>query len=424
MRLHEFTTPRAVPRYTCAISPGKHCPLFGAGGVLRGVDGITLLYLGTQDCVYYAQKMALEQRLSSPAKGGLSRVLAVQLSDADLIFGIRPQLEDLLEQEAQRPDTKGIFLVTSCSVEVLSEDLQAVVDTVQKHTEKKIQLISTENFKTFSYFDGMEDALSALVQGLRPVPSQEKTFAVVGVRHAGGDQAEPVRFLQEHGYTLQSILPYDTSLDRIEALPGVSLILVLDGTGVSVAASLKTQFGVPYVRFDEKLNLSKVAEAWKTLGQLTGISLESWISEQQDQLQALSEQVRTLVTGSTFFYSQVILYPFETCLFLTQLGMVPTCLFLGSIMDHTEEARLALTQLADPILLQNASNDAIAAYLHDQTPDYFIGSVGRLMQNAPVSQVNFRTIPVDAGFSFYRNCLNQLLDAAQRRERGDFHASF
>lgn len=424
MRLHEFTTPRAVPRHSCAISPGKHCPLFGAGGVLRGVSGITLLYLGTQDCVYYAQKMALEQRLSSPANPDLSRVLAIQLSDADLIFGIRPQLEALLSEEAQRHDTKGIFLVTSCSVEVLSEDLQAVVDTVQRQTNKKIQLISTENFKTFSYFDGMEAALSALVQGLKPIPRQEKSFAVVGVRHTGAAQSEPVRVLQANGYTLQSILPYDTSLDRIEALPGVSLILVLDGTGISVAKALETQFGIPYVRFDEKLNLEKIILGWRTLAELTGLPLDAWISEQHMQILSLSQQVRALVTGQTFFYSQVILYPFETCLFLAQLGMIPTCLFLGSVMDHTDDARLALSRFADPILLQNASNDAISAYLPEQAPDYLIGSAGRFIQDYPISQVNFRTIPVNAGFAFYRNCLNQLLDAAQRRERGDFHASF
>ena len=73
MRLREYTAARAVPRYSCAISPGKHCPLFGAGAVLRGIGGITLLYLGTQDCVYYAQKAALEHRLSAPSGAVSSR---------------------------------------------------------------------------------------------------------------------------------------------------------------------------------------------------------------------------------------------------------------------------------------------------------------------------------------------------------------
>ena len=150
MRLREYTAARAVPRYSCAISPGKHCPLFGAGAVLQGIGGITLLYLGTQDCVYYAQKAALEHRLSAPSGAESSRVLALQQSDADLIFGIRPQLEQLLEREARRAGTRGVFLVTSCSVELLSEDLQSVVDAVGRRTGKPLALIPTEHFRTFS----------------------------------------------------------------------------------------------------------------------------------------------------------------------------------------------------------------------------------------------------------------------------------
>ena len=412
MRLREYTAARAVPRYSCAISPGKHCPLFGAGAVLRGIGGITLLYLGTQDCVYYAQKAALEHRLSAPRGAESSRVLALQLSDADLIFGIRPQLEQLLEREARRAGTRGVFLVTSCSVELLSEDLQSVVDAVGRRTGKTLALIPTEHFRTFSYFEGMEAALSALVRGLKPRPPQARAFAVLGVRHRGAERAEPVRFLQERGYTLQSILPYEASLDQIEALPGVSFTLVLDGTGLGVARSLQSEFGIPFVRFDQKLDLDRITEAWRQLARLTGEPLASWIGAQRREAAARSEALRPLVGGKTFFYSQVILYPFETCLFLSRLGMIPTCIFLGSVLDHTDESRLALAGQADPLLLQNASSDAVEAMLAEQTPDYFIGAAGQAIRRYPVRHVNFRTIPVEAGFSFYRSCLSQLGDAA------------
>ena len=172
MRLHEYTAPNAEPHYSCAISPGTHCPLFGVAAVLRHVGGASLLYIGTQDCVYYAQKDALTRQCSVP--GGNSRkfrTLAVQLSDADLIFCIRPQLEKLLEREAARPDVSAVFLVTSCSIEVLSEDLQSVVEAVRRRTGKRIVLIPTENFKAFSYLQGIEDAITvAVIQGVAVVP--------------------------------------------------------------------------------------------------------------------------------------------------------------------------------------------------------------------------------------------------------------
>ena len=232
------------------------------------------------------------------------------------------------------------------------------------------------------------------------------------MRHRGAERAEPVRFLQERGYTLQSILPYEASLDQIEALPGVSFTLVLDGTGLGVARSLQSEFGIPFVRFDQKLDLERITEAWRQLARLTGEPLASWIGAQRREAAARSEALRPLVGGKTFFYSQVILYPFETCLFLSRLGMIPTCIFLGSVLDHTDESRLALAGQADPLLLQNASSDAVEAMLAEQTPDYFIGAAGQAIRRYPVRHVNFRTIPVEAGFSFYRSCLSQLGDAA------------
>lgn len=407
MKVRDYTNPRQVPRYCRAIAPGKHCPLFGVGAVLRGIRGLTLIYVGTRDCVYYAQREALLHRLSSGKEG--ARVLAAQLGDSDLIFGIRPQMEALLIQEACREDTEMVILVTSCSVEVLSEDLQSVVKTAAGKTGKKIALLPTENFKTFSYFESMNRGLEAATQWLEPRKTQEKTFALLGVRHPGAESSQPVKHLLSRGYTLKSNLPYDISMDQLEALPSVSFTLVMDGTGLSTARQLQKSFGIPYVRFDRKLDLAALREAWELLGNLTGEDLFPWIINQEEEIEILSSQVRSRVEGKTFFYSQVILNPFETCLFLAELGMIPKCIFLGSVVDEDDKARLALAALCDPEMVQNASSAATVALMEKETPDYFIGALDPSAERFAACHVNFKTIPLEAGYAFYQNCLRQLL---------------
>lgn len=418
MRLHEYTTPEAVPRYGCAITPGKHCPLFGVSAVLRHVAGAALLYIGTQDCVYFAQKDALTRQLSAPkADGQRFRTLAVQLSDADLIFGIRPQLEDLLERETARTENAAVFLVTSCSVEVLSEDLQAVVDAVSRRTGKRIVLIPTENFKAFSYIQGIEDAIKALTAHLKPLPVRKKTFAILGARKKGAEGCEPARYLLEQGYALHSILPYDIDVERAERLSEVALTLVVDGSGLDTALRLQKAFGTPCVRFDQRLDLTRLTEAWRLLGKLTGRELEGWIQEQLTEIEALSAEVQAKVTGKTFFYGEKVLYPFETCLFLSGLGMTPTCIFLGSTLDKSDEARLALLRRADPLLWQNAQQSAVRAMLEEQPPDHAIGLPDSALDGYPVATLSFGIDQKEMGFSYYRSCLRLLLDAAERRNR-------
>ena len=259
----------------------------------------------------------------------------------------------------------------------------------------------------------METALAALTACIRPGTPRAKSFAVLGPRHPGAEGSEPVRFLLERGWTLQSVLPFAASMERIENLSTAEFTLVLDGTGLETARTLERNFGIPFVRFDEKLNLSKITAGWKKLAALTGEPLDDWIAGQVSELEAAREALRPSLTGKTFFYSQVILYPFETCLFLAELGMRPAVIFLGSVIDQDETCRKALAARCNPRMLQNASGIAVEAMLDEAPPDYFIGAVGRVIQNYPVIHVNLRTRPVEAGFAFYRNCLRQLADSLE-----------
>lgn len=418
MRLRDYTIPNEVPHYSCAITPGRHCPLFGAAAVLRGVAGATLMYIGTQDCVYYAQKDALTRRFSERnGKQTNFRTLAVQLSDEDLIFGIRPQLQKLLEDEAMREGTNAVFLVTSCSVEVISEDLQSIALAVSQKTGKRVALVPTENFKTFSYIEGIEDTLKVLTDNMKPCARQPKTFAVLGARQPGAEHCEPVQFLMEHGYALHSILPYAIDAKSVETLPSVGFTVVVDGSGVDVGLKMQQEYGVPCVRFDCKLDLEKIVCAWKQLEELTGEDIDEWLKKQIAETEELTRQVGSKVTGKTFFYGQKVIYPFEACLFLTKLGMIPTCIFMGSVVDKSDAPRLALAEQFNPILWQNADQAAISAMLEEYKPDYMFGGAGNAVRKYPVIALSLRVSPVECGFAFYRYCLTELLNAEKTEVR-------
>ena len=96
MNLQEYHLGSDIPQLCGAISPGKHCPLFGVCSVLRYVDHVSVIYLGTNDCVYFAQKQYLTTSIDHPSQ---ARVIAAQLTDSDLVFGIGKQLKKLIQEE-------------------------------------------------------------------------------------------------------------------------------------------------------------------------------------------------------------------------------------------------------------------------------------------------------------------------------------
>ena len=168
---------------------------------------------------------------------------------------------------------------------------------------------------------------------------------------------------------------------------------------------------MPCMRFDRKLDLESVIEAWRRLSEITDLDIEDWLHEQIRKTEELAEQVRRKVEGKTFFYGQKVIYPFEACRFLTELGMIPTCIFMGSVIDKTDEARLKIAEKFNPVIWQNANQAAIEAMLKEGAPDYCIGIDGGAMRKYPVAALNLRIKPIECGFEFYRYTLEKLLNA-------------
>ncbi|NLM06495.1 MAG: hypothetical protein GX219_06210 [Tissierellia bacterium] len=411
MRLDEYTGFNNIPNYNAAISPGRHCPLFGVASILRHIEGSTIIYLGTQDCVYYAQKQNLERQIVHGNSSNITRSLAVQVSESDLVFGMGPQVEKLLREEIKKEDNQAIFLVTSCSIELISENLQGIVDKLLKETEKFIGLIPIENFKTFSYLEGIEKALDFLIQYTGKFKSEKKTYAILGARKKGAEDSEPSKYLKKLGYRLIGILPYNINLEELKELSKAEINLVLEPCGLSAAESLHQKYGIPYVRFDRFLCLKATIEAWEKLGNLTNKDTDRFIVEETKKIEELSEEVRKKLEGKSFFYSEKVLYPFETCLFLSKLGMEATCIFVGSSMDRTDEIRQELLKYSNPRIWKNAEKRSREKMLEEERPDYFIGNNSEKLEEYGTVGVQFPIEAGKVGFEYYKDSLKLLLEA-------------
>lgn len=417
MRLSEYKHPVDIPRYTCAVSPGNHCPLFGISSLFRGIEGVTLIYVGPQDCVYYSRRSSFDQWAKSSESGAkMPRVLAVELSESDIVFGIRPQFEEILINEAARRETNAIFVATTCTVEVLSEDLGSVCASVAERTGVRIGLIPTEHFKTFGYFQIVDKALSVLLEGVEKREKASKTFAVLGGRKDGVMECAPVRFLLERGYEVHGMLPFKIDAKQLERISEASLAIVLDGNGLSAAETMNKRFGTEYVRFDNIMDIDLIDAAWRKLGSLVGEDTEHYIAENRAETDRLSEKAKALLNGKTFIYSHKLINPFEACLFMSNLGMIPQCIFLGSAIDRDDRARLELLKHHDPVVWKNSGVHALKEAILKYSPDYFVSTSFTVGDKYANNTLCFESDRLEVGYSYYNDCLKRLISAAEKGE--------
>ncbi len=409
MNLQEYNLGDEIPQYCAAISPGKHCPLFGVCSVLRYVDNISVIYLGTNDCVYFAQKQYLTTSIENTAK---ARVISAQLTDSDLIFGVGKQLENLIKTEYEENRPSAIYVVTSCSIEVISEDIEGLTKTLNKKLPCKVKLIKTENFKTLSYYRGIELTLEALVDGVEPLPKKEKTFAILGARFAGAETCEPVKILTEHGYKIQSNMPFSCTEQDIHSISQVEFTVVVDGTGIETAKKLKEDFGIEYYLFDSKFDIKKLTETYKAISKKTGIVLDEFINENVKEIEKIKTEAKEILQNKTFLYSNVVLYPFEGVKFLTELGMIPKCIFIGTALDKENKYLEEIKKIYNPEIIANANTAGVIAKLEKYKPDCFIGGTVNSQEliNRNIKQSGFAIMPVECGFSYIIKSINKLLE--------------
>ena len=408
MNLQEYHLGSDIPQLCGAISPGKHCPLFGVCSVLRYVDHVSVIYLGTNDCVYFAQKQYLTTSIDHPSQ---ARVIAAQLTDSDLVFGIGKQLKKLIQEEYEENHPTAIYVVTSCSIEVISEDIEGVTKLLNKQMPCKVKLIKTENFKTLSYYRGIELTLEALVDGVQPLPKKEKSFAILGARFAGAESCEPVKILVENGYTIQSNMPFQCTEQDIQTISQVEFTIVVDGTGIETAQRLKKEFDIDYFLFDCKFDTEKITKTYQALSAKTGIPLENFIKKHMDEIEKKKTEAKEKLTGKTFFYSNIVLYPFEGVKFMTELGMVPQCIFIGTAIDREDRYLEQLKKTCNPEVIANANSASVISKMEEYHPDYFMGGTINAQEliSRNVIQSGFPVMPIQCGFQYITQAINKLL---------------
>ena len=409
MELRDYVLGEELPQYSSAITPGKHCPLFGVSSVIKYVDHVTAIYLGTRDCVYFAMKQFLTSPADAPTR---ARVVAAELTDSDIVFGILPSLKKLVQEEYESHHPSIIFIVTSCSVEVISEDVEGCAALLDQQLPCSVRVIRTEHFKTTGYYEGIERTLEAMMTELPPARTDEASFSILGARFPGAETCEPARILKRHGYRLNSNLPFDCREETVSALSQSAFTLVVDCTGIQAAEKLQKAYGIPCFRLDSRFDLEGLEKTYRALSEKTGIPLEEFLADKAEA-ENWMEKGRKALRGKTFVYSNVMHYAFEGAWFLGELGMIPKCIFIGSALDRTDRFLKKLQEKYNPQLYTNANSDAILAMLDRYEPDYLVGNMMNSQQllSRGIRHAVLPGVPVECGYRYVAETVRRLVEA-------------
>lgn len=369
-KLRDVTSSKDIKGLTAAMFPGTHCPLMGAEMAIKGIQDAVLLVVGTDECTYYTKHMTIY----SDEFGGMGgRCVSAVLDTSDVTFGCKKMLDRAVDELVREYAPKAVFIVTTCVVEIIGDDTDAMADGYTEKYGIPFLSVHTEHFKCQNHLPGVERTITACLD-LMEKTERNNTVNIIGQRLGRFEDTELYGILRENNIEIGMQLPCGCTVDEIRRAPGARMNIILNPIGLPLAKKMKARFGIPYVFFDKFTNPDRIMETYETLFASLGIAvpqkLQGLHQEARSAMQAAAEELR----GITYIYGNTPFDCMEFNHFMVKMGMKPE--IIQTVSVEPEEHGVYLKDIlaaSDPYVTRTA-NIAPLQYVYDVIkPNLYLG---------------------------------------------------
>lgn len=359
-KLRDVEMIKDVKSLTAAMFPGTHCPLMGAAMAVRGIKDSLMVIIGTDECSYYTKHMTIH----SDEYGGLNgRVVSVTLDSHDVTFGCVKKVEAAFKEVVDEYHPGAVFLVTTCVVEIIGDDFDAVADALTEEYGIPVMAVHTEHFKCENHMPGIERTITACLPLMKKKPC-DGSVNLLGQRLGNFEQTELSRILRDAGVKIGMQLPCGCTVDEIKNAAAAKVNIVVNEIALPLARKMKAKFGVPYVFFDKFVDPDRIAECYRMLFDVLELPLPEEIGSLCEQAKASVQASKAKLDGVSFIYGNTPFRCFEYSRFMAELGMIPQIIQTSAIKDEDRDDIAAILAVSDPYVTKTA-NIAPLQYIYD-----------------------------------------------------------
>ncbi len=367
--LSEITLAKEIPQLTHAIFPGTHCPLMGAMMAVRGIADALLLVIGTDECTYYTKQSTIHNENF----GGLDgRCVSLVLGQHDVTFGCKNTLYDTFEELMQEYQPKAVFLVTTCVVEVIGDDVDSMSDELSEKYGIPILPVHTEHFKTENHLPGVKDTITACFEMMEDVP-KNNTVNVIGQRLGNFPETELHRLLVQSGVEMGMMLPSGTSVEQIKQAASAKVNIVVHPIGLPLAQKMEKAFGTPYVLFDKYVSPQKIYTLYQQLFDYLQIPLPAEVENLYQQALEVTENARETLQGMSYIYGNTPIDCYEYNAFMVEMGMEPKLIQTVEYPGENDANLQMILKRYDPYVVKTANIAPLQAVYDVLKPNLYLG---------------------------------------------------
>ncbi|WP_304227343.1 nitrogenase component 1 [Phascolarctobacterium succinatutens] len=418
-RLSRVQTIKDIPQLTTALFPGTHCPLMGAAMIAGGIKDCLLVIVGTDECSYYTKSLTLSDRY-----GGINgRCVSVVLNSHDVTFGSAESMHKAFKEIVAEYRPKCVMLVTTCVIEVIGDDYDAIAEELTKQYSIPVMAVHTEHFKCEDHFPGFERAITACQSIMQPQEC-DGSVNVLGQRFGDFADTELYALLTKSGVKIGVQLPSGCTSDDIRRAPAAKINIVVNDIALPLAQAMQEQYNIPYVYFNRFAAPEKILQAYQHLFAYLELPLPAEVNTKFDECKALEQKTLPVVQGVPYIFGNTQYDCFELNSYLCRLGLVPQLIQSNKLrQEHFEDIK-GILATTDPYVCK-AANIAPLQYVYDILhPWIYIGhEFGERLRRKGIAQLHSDPAGKMLGFecnTFLLKILQQTVADAKvfRKEAG------
>jgi len=418
-RLSRVQTIKDIPQLTTALFPGTHCPLMGAAMIAGGIKDCLLIIVGTDECSYYTKSLTLSERY-----GGINgRCVSVVLNSHDVTFGSVESTHKAFKEIVAEYQPKCVMLVTTCVIEVIGDDYDAIAEELTKQYSIPVMAVHTEHFKCEDHFPGFERAITACQSIMQPQKG-DGSVNVLGQRFGDFADTELYALLTKSSVKIGVQLPSGCTSDDIRHAPAAKVNIVVNDIALPLAQAMQEQYNIPYVYFNRFAAPEKILQAYQHLFAYLELPLPAEVNTKFDECKALEQKTLPVVQGVPYIFGNTQYDCFELNSYLCRLGLVPQLIQSNKLrQEHFEDIK-GILATTDPYVCK-AANIAPLQYVYDILhPWIYIGhEFGERLRRKGIAQLHSDPAGKMLGFecnTFLLKILQQTVADAKvfRKEAG------
>ena len=409
-RLSQVGNMKQVKPLSYALFPGYHCPLMGAMLTIKEIDHSVMVVIGPDECAYYT-KMAT---YGGTMKAEGCEIVSGVLNQHDVTFGCQEKMDEAFEELMEEYQPEAVFLVTTCVVEVIGDDIDAMAQNYESQYGIPVVVVHAENFKTDDHLPGIEHTLDGSIELMEP-QEVNGCVNVLGLRLGDFTRTETYRFLKESGVRIGLMLPGKTSAEQIRTAPGAGCNIVVHPVGLPLAKEMEKKFGTPYVVFERYADPDRIYDCYKKLYEILGKEVPAEIERFHTAMTERIAQAKPILEGKNYISGNTALCNYELHSFLAdRLGVTPLLLQISDLDEDSDKFREKLLEICDPYVTRSANLMAMKYIYPVLHPDYNIGAGNAMeMRKNGISTVRMMKAYHTLGFEVCEMVVDAFLQAQQ-----------